>query len=104
MKELFNEYKGTLATIIGAVVLLMIIVNGIPKQSEAEKKAQENAQEIIKLVNTQNNFNNKILDNKKIIDNANKAISGAMATIDETTKLMNVTNDKLRKFNLKYGD
>ena len=102
--NIFNEYKGTLATIIGAVVLLMIIVNGIPKQSEAEKKAQENAQEIIKLVNTQNKFNNKILENKKIIDNANKAISGAMETIDETTKLMTVTNDKLKKFNLKYGE
>ena len=103
MKELFNEYKGSIA-VVGVVVLLAIIVNGIPKQSEAEKKAQANAQEIIKLVNTQNNFNNKILENKKIIDNANKAISGAMATIDETTKLMNVTNDKLKKFNLKYGD
>ena len=35
-----------------AIIVIALVINGLPKQSEGEKQAQTNAQEIIKLVNT----------------------------------------------------
>lgn len=100
MKEFVQKYA---TYFIFVVVALSLVMFGFSKPSKEEQQAQANAQEIIKLVNTQNTFNNKILVNKQIIDNANKAISGAVQTIDETEKLISATNDRLKKYNLKYG-
>lgn len=95
--------KNAVSIVVGTVLLLIVVFGFTKAPSEQEKQAQANAQEIIKLVNTQNTFNNKILENKAIIEKAEKMKAKAISTIDETEKLMEVANDKLKKFNLKYG-